>query len=62
MGEKNNEDFGVTLGTKINDDTVLLTSADITKEWLESAVQKYDSSNKQYSSYLNDTSSNSAIS
>ncbi len=61
MGENNNEDFGVTLGTKINDDTVLLTSTDMTKEWLESAMQKYDSGNKQYSSYLNDISSNSAI-
>ena len=61
MTEKNNEDFGVTLGTNINNDTVLLTSADITKEWLESAVQKYDSGNKQYSSYLNDAGMGSAI-
>lgn len=54
MGEKNNEDFGVTLGTNIGDDTVLLTSTEMTKEWLESAMQKFDSGNKQYSSYLND--------
>lgn len=62
MADKNKEeDFGVTLGTKIDNDTVLLTSTEMSKDWLEKAMQNYDSSNKQYSSYLNDSSFGNAI-
>ena len=61
MADKNNEDFEVALGTKLDEDTVVLTSTEITQEWLESAVKRFDSSNKQYSTYLNDGTGNTVM-
>lgn len=62
MNIKNKEeDFEVTLGTKLDDNTVLLTSNEIAEDWLMNAMRNYDSSNKQYSTYLNDSAFNSTF-
>lgn len=58
---KENEDFEVALGTRINKDTTILTSAELTKEWLESAMQRHDSGNRQYSAYLGDNGFGSTV-
>lgn len=58
--EKNqDEDFSVTFASKNNTDgneTVILTSEDIAKEWMSKAMQSFDPSNRQYSVYLNEQS------
>lgn len=49
------EDFSVTFASKENTDgneTVILTSEDIAKEWMSKALQSFDPSNGQYSVYL----------
>ena len=49
------EDFSVTFASKKNTDgneTVILTSEDIAKEWMSKALQSFDPSNGQYSVYL----------
>lgn len=53
------EDFSVTFASKTNTDgneTVILTSEDIAKEWMSKALQSFDPSNQQYSVYLNEPS------
>lgn len=53
------EDFSVTFASKHNTDgeeTVILTSEEIAKNWMEEALRSFDPSNKQYSVYLNEHS------
>lgn len=53
------EDFSVTFASKHNTDgeeTVILTSEEIAKNWMEEALRSFDPSNKQYSVYLNERS------
>ena len=48
------EDFSVTFASKHNTDgeeTVILTSEEIAKNWMEEALRSFDPSNKQYSVY-----------
>lgn len=53
------EDFSVTFASKQNADgeeTVILTSEEIARNWMEEALRSFDPSNKQYSVYLNEHS------
>ena len=62
MSEENTENFEVTLASKTDDgDTVVLTSAETAEKWLSDALKKYDPSNRQYSAYLNDRSSQTTV-
>lgn len=57
--EQKGEDFSVTFASKKNtdgDETVILTSEDIAKDWMAKALQSFDPSNRQYSVYLNEKS------
>lgn len=59
---KNEETFDVIIATeKPNEDTVILTTSDMGKQWLETAMRNYDAENKIYSAYLNDLSSGTPI-
>ena len=52
-----NNDFEVAFASKKNidgEETIVLTSEEITKEWLSRALQSFDPSNRQYSVQLND--------
>lgn len=55
------DDFEVTLGTKIDDNTIVLTTSEKAKEWLEQAMQNYDPKNGKYSAYLKDVDLNSTL-
>lgn len=57
--EQKSEDFSVTFASPKNtdgDETVILTSEDIAKDWMAKALQSFDPSNRQYSVYLNEQS------
>jgi len=57
LTENQDEDFSVTFASKTNTDgneTVILTSEDIAKQWMSKAMQSFDPSNRQYSVYLNE--------
>lgn len=56
--ESNKQDFEIVLVSNENnsEEPTIITSSDITEEWLLSALQKYDASNQQYSTYLKDGS------
>lgn len=59
---KNEETFDVIIATeKPNEDTVILTTSEMGKQWLETAMRNYDAENKIYSAYLNDLSSGTPI-
>lgn len=56
------EDFEVIMSTQKSDDnTVIITSAERGKQWLEQAMSNYDPQNKTYSTYLNTGSEVSGI-
>lgn len=63
LSENNNqENFKVIIASKTKeDDTVILTSNEMSKKWIESAVYNFDSSNRQYSAYLNETSMQNVV-
>lgn len=49
------QDFEVIISTKVDDDTVIITSTEkLSQKWLSSAMNTYDSSNQKYSAYLSD--------
>ena len=57
-----NEKFDVIISTEVpEDNTVVLTTSEIGKQWLETAMKNYDAENKIYSAYLNDLSSGNPI-
>lgn len=56
-----NEDFSVTFASNINSDgeeVALLTSEEQVKSWMQEALNRFDPSNHQYSTYLNESTSN----
>jgi hypothetical protein len=56
------ENFEVTYASKTDDgETVVLTSTEIAEKWLSEALHKYDPTNRQYSAYLDDKSSQSNV-
>lgn len=58
----NTENFDVIIATEVPDEnTTVLTTTEIGKQWLENAMRNYDAENKIYSAYLNDLSSGSPI-
>lgn len=52
------EDFEVVYASKPDDDTVILTSQDKGKVWLEQAMFQFGNNYNQYSSFLNENSLN----
>lgn len=50
------EDFEVVFPSKLDEDTVsvITTSEEMGKKWLEQAMYQFDSTNNQYSTYLNE--------
>ena len=59
---ENEENFDVIIATeKPIEDTVILTTSEMGKQWLETAMRNYDAENKIYSAYLNDLSSGTPI-
>ena len=57
-----NEKFDVIISTDMpEDNTVVLTTSEMGKQWLETAMKNYDAENKIYSAYLNDLSSGNPI-
>lgn len=57
MSKENEDDFSVTIATDIKEDnTVVITTTERAEKWMSEAMQKYDPSNRQYSTYLNDMS------
>lgn len=53
------ENFNVIFASKENvdgEETVILTSEELTKSWLERALHSFDPTNRQYSAYLNEES------
>ena len=59
---ENDENFDVIIATeKPNEDTVILTTSEMGKQWLETAMRNYDAENKIYTAYLNDLSSGTPI-
>lgn len=62
MSEENTENFEVTLASTTDDgNTMILTSSEMAEKWLSEAIHKYDPSNRQYSAYLNDRSSQTVV-
>lgn len=60
--EKNEDNFDVIFATeKPEEDTIVLTTAEMGRRWIETAMKNYDAENKIYSAYLNDLSSGSPI-
>jgi hypothetical protein len=65
MSEQNktetSQDFEVVILSNNNnkDEPTIITASDITEEWLLSAMQKYDATNQQYTTYLKDGSTSS---
>lgn len=58
LENKKDEDFTVITATELpEENTVVLTTSEMAKKWLEVAMKSYDPSNRQYSSYLKDKSS-----
>lgn len=56
------ENFDVIIASeKPEDDTVILTTSEMGKQWLETAMRNYDAENKMYSAYLNDLASGTPI-
>lgn len=57
------QDFEIVLVSNENnsEEPTIITSAEITEEWLLSAMNKYDATNKQYSTYLKDGSISSEV-
>lgn len=52
------ENFDVIIASeKPEDNTVILTTSEMGKQWLETAMRNYDAENKMYSAYLNDLAS-----
>lgn len=57
-----NEKFDVIIATeKPEDNTVVLTTSEMGKQWLQTAMKNYDAENKIYSAYLNDLSTGNPI-
>ena len=54
------EDFTVMIGSQSSDDTVVLTTTELSKKWLETAMVNYSSDNHNYSTYLNETAFSSS--
>ena len=55
------EDFSVTFATKEKidgEETVILTSEEVANNWMRKALDSFDPSNRQFSVYLNEESSN----
>ncbi|PYY28348.1 hypothetical protein [Paenibacillus illinoisensis] len=52
------EDFEVVYASKPDKDTIILTSQDKAKAWLEQAMYQFGNNYNQYSSYLNENSLN----
>lgn len=53
----NMNDFNITFASTINDtndETIILTSEQITQGWLNDALKRFDPGNRQYAVYLND--------
>ena len=50
--QTNNQDFEVVVNSKLDDDTVLITSQELTQQWLSQAMNKFANNYKQYSTYL----------
>lgn len=48
------EDFSVTIASRDGDETVSISSEELTKSWMENALKSFDPSNRQYSAYLNE--------
>ena len=56
------ENFDVIIASeKPEDNTVILTTSEMGKQWLETAMRNYDAENKMYSAYLNDLASGTPI-
>lgn len=57
----NIEDYEIVFISKSKNDEspTIITSSELSEEWLLSAMQRYDASNQQFSAYLKDGSTNS---
>lgn len=51
------EDFSVVIASEPDDSTVVLTSDQMGKQWLDRAMSAYDPTNRMYSAFLNDSGS-----
>lgn len=59
---ENEDNFDVIVATEVPEDkTVVLTTTEMGKKWLETAMKNYDPENKIYSAYLNDISAGKPI-
>lgn len=65
MSENKNSDYEVMMMSAPEDDTIVVTAADMGKvkwdELLKTAISSYDPENKQYSAYLSETSSSEEL-
>lgn len=59
MSEK--EDFQVTIASKPDEDTIVLTSTEMAKKWFEQAMYNFNNNYHQYSVYLNESGLGSTI-
>ena len=56
------ENYEVITSSEIPDmDTTVITTSEMAAQWLEAAMRNYDPTNRQYSTYLKDKSTVSAI-
>lgn len=53
------ENFNITYVDDVDENTIVVTSSDKIKGWIEKSLASYDPENKQYSTYLNDKTSSS---
>ena len=59
---ENEDNFDVIVATEVPEDkTVVLTTTEMGRKWLETAMKNYDPENKIYSAYLNDISTGKPI-
>jgi hypothetical protein len=55
------EDFQVTIASKPDEDTIVLTSTEMAKKWFEQAMYNFNNNYHQYSVYLNESGLGSTI-
>lgn len=65
MSERKKEDFDVVLASGLDEETVLLTTSELSEQKLEAALRAalsaYDPENRQYSAFLNETASSETV-
>lgn len=57
----NKEDFEVKLNSKLDDNTELVTTSDLSKQWLETSVLNFNNNYNQYSAILKESAIGSTL-